>query len=89
MTDVMMKDVRSVAVECADCGRERWLRLFDLRRHGVREDTPFPRFAQSLRCQTCRADGHPGENVCVTPKFVAEAGGVANDVRWLRSRGAL
>lgn len=67
--DAQMREIRSVHVECADCGRERWLGVGHLRRARVPQDAYFSEFATRLCCMVCKAEGADGRNVSVTPFF--------------------
>lgn len=67
--DPQMGEIRSIHVECADCGRERWLGLGALRRAGVRQEASFTDFSSRLCCMICKAEGSDGRNVSVTPFF--------------------
>lgn len=67
--DALMSEIRSVHVECADCGRERWFGVGHLKRAQVPADTFFSAFATRLCCMICKAEGGDGRNVSVTPFF--------------------
>lgn len=62
--------VASIAVECADCGRNRWWRPDQLRRFGVTGHTPLSALAGRIVCSACRAEGLPGAAVSIQAAFL-------------------
>ena len=63
-------DIKSLHIECGDCGRERWLTQQDvLRRAGVSETTALRGYMDRLVCADCRSEGQPGRNLIASPQF--------------------
>jgi hypothetical protein len=61
---VSLKDTSGVRVECCDCGRERWLSQPQIRRLGSGSINDL---GSRLYCASCRQEGSPGKNVCISP----------------------
>ncbi|PTE08480.1 hypothetical protein [Mesorhizobium helmanticense] len=70
--EATIADVVSIAVECIDCGRNRWWKPAELRRHGVSGQTPLAALSERLCCSACRADGLPGRAVSIQAAFIEE-----------------
>ncbi|CCV15127.1 conserved hypothetical protein [Mesorhizobium sp. STM 4661] len=70
--EATIADVVSVAVECIDCGRNRWWKPAELRRYGVNGQTPLVALSARLRCSACQADGLPGRAVSIQAAFIEE-----------------
>ncbi|MCV3209409.1 hypothetical protein OHD62_22945 [Mesorhizobium sp. YC-39] len=70
--EATIADVVSIAVECIDCGRNRWWKPAELRRHGVSGQTPLVTLSERLVCKSCRADGLPGRAVAIQAAFIEE-----------------
>lgn len=64
-------DVRSLHVECADCGRERWLKQNEMLRGPVLGHTTLRAFMDKLVCADCRDEGLSGRNLVAVPRFLS------------------
>lgn len=67
-----LADVQSLHVECAECGRERWLRSRDLAQKlrdgpATKLEDVYPK----LFCDQCRGWGLPGKNVVVDARSLS------------------
>jgi uncharacterized protein with PIN domain len=62
-------DVRSLHVECGDCGRERWLKQNEMVRGQVRPQTTLRAYMDKLVCADCRDEGLSGRNLVAVPRF--------------------
>lgn len=71
--DPLLADIRTLRVECADCGRERWWKRAQIMRQHIPLTTPLSNLAPRFRCSDCRDQGLPGTNVCVTPDLYDHA----------------
>lgn len=78
-----------IGVECADCGRDRWLQPAQLVRKGLTLHTPLRIVSSRLSCSTCRAEGLPGKNVTVQAFFSRDADRLRAEAEVLRSQVAL
>lgn len=65
----LIGDIRSLRIECEDCGRERWLKQHELLRGRVSGATPLRLVMSRLICADCRDDGLPGRNLVAVPHF--------------------
>jgi hypothetical protein len=70
--EATVAEVVSIAVECIDCGRNRWWKPADLKRYGVTGQTPLAALSGRLICKACRADGLPGGAVSIQAAFIDE-----------------
>lgn len=78
-----------IGVECADCGRDRWLQPAQLVRRGVTLHTPLRTVSAKLSCSSCRAEGLPGKNVTVQAFFSRDADRLRAEAEVLRNQVAL
>lgn len=65
--------VRCLKIECADCGRERWLQAHEILRGKVTEATLLSDYMNRLVCADCREEDLPGRNLVAIPVFYEEA----------------
>ncbi|MER9876168.1 hypothetical protein [Mesorhizobium sp. M0195] len=84
--EATIADVVSIAVECIDCGRNRWWKPAELKRHGVRPETPLSALSGRLICKACRADGLPGAAVSIQAAFIDDRQRVRAEARLLNGR---
>lgn len=78
-----------IGVECADCGRDRWLQPAQLVKRGVTLHTPLRTVASRLSCSSCRTEGLPGKNVTVQAFFSRDADRLRAEAEVLRNQVAL
>lgn len=69
----VLGDVRCLKIECADCGRERWLQAHELLRGKATATTPLSEYMNRLICADCRDEELPGRNLVAVPMFYDEA----------------
>lgn len=62
-------DIKSLRIECGDCGRERWLKQHELLRGSVSGVTPIRIVMDRLVCADCRDEGSLGRNLIAVPYF--------------------
>lgn len=90
MSDEMpLGSAARIGVECADCGRNRWVQPEQLARRGVTLHTPLRALSSRLSCSSCRADGLPGKNVTVQAFFSRDADRLKAEAEVLRNQVAL
>jgi hypothetical protein len=70
--EATIAEVVSIAVECIDCGRNRWWKPAELKRYGVTAQTPLAALSERLTCKACREDGLPGRAVSIQAAFIDE-----------------
>src|ERR1700754_2486190 len=70
--EATIAEVVSIAVECIDCGRNRWWKPAELKRYGVTGQTPLAALSGRLICKACREDGLPGGAVAIQAAFIDE-----------------
>jgi len=79
-------DVVSIAVECVDCGRNRWWKPDQLKRFGVTRQTPLSALSGRIICSACRADGLPGGTVSIQAACIDDRQRTLAEARMLNSR---
>nr|WP_292241070.1 hypothetical protein [Mesorhizobium sp.] len=84
--EATIAEVVSIAVECIDCGRNRWWKPAELRRFGVTAQTPLAALSGRLICKACRADGLPGGAVSIRAAFIDEQQQRRAEARMLSER---
>ena len=62
-------EVKCLKIECADCGRERWLQAHQLLRGRATEATTLAAYMDRLVCADCVGEGLPGRNLVAVPVF--------------------
>jgi hypothetical protein len=90
MTEEMPLGAASrLSVECADCGRNRWIQPGQLVTRGVSLHTPLRDVSLKLSCSGCKADGLPGKNVTVQAFFNRDVDRLRAEAEVLRIQVAL
>ncbi len=79
-----------IEIECADCGRIRWLKPHDLYRSRakVTPQTTIRQLGLKLFCTGCRGEGMPGRNISLSPRFVSSNARIYADAHMINSREA-
>lgn len=77
-----------IEVECADCGRIRWLKPHDLYRSGVTKETTIRQLGLKLFCGECRDDGVPGKSLILSPRFATSNARIYAEAYQINSREA-
>jgi hypothetical protein len=84
--EATIAEVVSIAVECMDCGRNRWWKPAELKRFGVTAQTPLAALSGRLICKACRADGLPGTAIAIQAAFIDEQQQRRAEARMLNER---
>lgn len=82
-----LEDVRTLRIECADCGRERWWKRSQIARQHIPLETPLSAILPRLCCSCCREEGLPGNNVVVSADFFEPAHHAAFNIPATRALG--
>lgn len=88
-SDVPLGAAHKLGIECADCGRNRWIKPTQLVRGKITLHTPLSSVAPKLTCSTCVADGLPGKAVTVQVFFMRDADRELAEAEVFRSQQAL
>lgn len=90
MTDEMpLGAATRLGVECADCGRNRWLQPRQLIRGRVTLHTPLAEVSSKLSCSACQTEGLSGKNVTVQAFFAKDADRLRAETEVLKNQVAL
>ena len=87
--EITVGQASRLGVECADCGRTRWLARHQIVRRGISSQMPLSAVAKKLTCSACAADGLPGKNVTVQAFFDRDADRIRAECEVLRSQTVL
>ncbi|TKT58331.1 hypothetical protein FDR95_12030 [Rhizobiaceae bacterium LC148] len=87
--EMALGSVARLGIECADCGRSRWIAPSQITKRGVTLHTCLHEVASKLSCSACRADGLPGKNVSVQAFFDRDADRIRAEREVLRNQVAL
>jgi len=80
-----LKQVISVSIECADCGRMRWRKPRDLYVNGIGPTTALSELGARLTCSSCKDEGMPGKNVVIQAAFAHEIDRIRAEAGRIRS----
>ena len=86
---VALGSAKRLGIECADCGRTRWVAPTQLVMRGITLHTSLSAVAAKLKCSSCTDDGLPGKNVSVQAFFERDADRARAEQAVLRSQVAL
>lgn len=75
-----------IEIECADCGRIRWLKPHDLYRSGVAKETTVRQLGLKLFCGDCRDEGLPGKSLILSPRFATNSARIYAEAYQINSR---
>lgn len=87
--EVTVGQVSRLGVECADCGRNRWLTRAQITSRGISMHTPLNQIARKMKCSACVTEGMPGKNVSVQAFFDRDTDRIRAEYEVLRTQKVL
>lgn len=87
--DVLVGQASRLGVECADCGRSRWLTKAYIASRGISMHMPLSHVSRKMACSACVDEGLPGKNVSVQVFFDRDADRIRAEYEVLRTQTVL